>query len=70
MRRGRVIAAAALCLGLAACSDYDLARRAYGAGEYTLAIQRFEALAAAGVKVAIFDLNEEAGEVVAQTMHF
>ncbi|SMC58109.1 SDR family oxidoreductase [Novosphingobium sp. B1] len=27
-----------------------------------------EALAAAGVKVAIFDLNEEAGEVVAQTI--
>ena len=58
MRGGRVIAVAALCLGLVACSDYDLARRAYGAGEYTLAIQRFEALAASGHDQAQYDLAQ------------
>ena len=54
----RVLASAALCLGLVACSDYDLARRAYAAGEYTLAIQRFEALAEKGHAQAQYDLAQ------------
>jgi TPR repeat protein len=54
----RLIAGIALCLGLVACSDYDVARRAYEAGEYSLAIQRFEALAANGHAQAQYDLAQ------------
>ena len=58
MHGARLITVVALCLGLSACSDYDLARRAYGAGEYTLAIQRYEALSAKGHAQAQYDLAQ------------
>ena len=45
-------------LALAGCTDYDRARNAYEGGDYTLAIQRFEALALAGHVQAQYDLAQ------------
>ena len=45
-----------LCLG--ACSDYDLARRAYEGGQYGEAVQRYEVLAQAGDGRAQYDLAQ------------
>jgi len=47
-----------ICLGLLACSDYQRARSAYEAGEYTKALQIFERLSEAGNSQAQYDLSQ------------
>lgn len=46
------------CLALLACSDYQRARSAYEAGEYTKALQIFERLSEAGNGQAQYDLSQ------------
>jgi TPR repeat protein len=46
------------CLALLACSDYQRARSAYEAGEYTKALQIFERLSEAGNSIAQYDLSQ------------
>ena len=46
------------CLALLACSDYQRARSAYEAGEYTKALQIFERLSEAGNSQAQYDLSQ------------
>lgn len=46
------------CLALLACTDYQRARSAYEAGEYTKALQIFERLSAAGDSQAQYDLSQ------------
>jgi TPR repeat protein len=45
-------------LGLLACSDYQRARSAFEAGEYTKALQIFERLSEAGNSQAQYDLSQ------------
>lgn len=52
-----LLAGAALVL-LAACSDYNMAQQAYQAGDYKVALERFEKLAKAGDVHAQFDLAQ------------
>jgi TPR repeat protein len=47
-----------ICFGLLACSDYQRARSAYEAGEYTKALQIFERLSEAGNSQAQYDLSQ------------
>ncbi len=47
-----------VCLALLACSDYQRARSAYEAGEYTKALQIFERLSEAGNSQAQYDLSQ------------
>lgn len=54
----RLLAVLLMALALGACSDYDRARRAYEAGEYAVALQRFDALARAGHGQAQYDLAQ------------
>jgi TPR repeat protein len=46
------------CFALLACSDYQRARSAYEAGEYTKALQIFERLSEAGNSQAQYDLSQ------------
>jgi TPR repeat protein len=56
----RLLACALLlaCAPLAGCSDYGRARRAYEAGDYAEAVERFGALAQAGDIRAQYDLAQ------------
>ncbi|MFZ4119468.1 MAG: hypothetical protein ACOYKP_07310, partial [Polynucleobacter sp.] len=46
------------CFALLACSDYQRARSAYEAGEYTKALQIFVRLSEAGNSQAQYDLSQ------------
>jgi TPR repeat protein len=53
----RIFCFVALCSLLSACSDYQQARSAYAAGDYTKAYQLFQGLAESGDTKAQYDLS-------------